>query len=316
MFFAAACSTAPKPPPVTEAPPVAGPPQSFHVVNEGTELKTLVYGSGSRTLVLVHGGLGIPGYMNSLGELLADEFRIVEYYQRDAAETRSNGPFTIEAMSGDLAAIVRKFSDGGRPTVIAHSRGAAPALEFAKKYPELAERIVLIAPAGLDSATNSARDQNINARLPKLVKGWKGKTMLAQTAFETARTDAEKFEAYHRRLDLNWPAYFRDKQKPENLQFARPNWAALKAIESDFNRVMKEGTLKNGLERLSLPVLHLHGTLDPMPSAPTKEALEKALPNYLFVPVEGASHFPWLDGAIRAHFISALKRSLASPAKP
>lgn len=313
LALLASCAKAPVAPPAA-APAEPQPPQSFHVVNSGTELKTLVYGTGPRTVILVHGGPGLPGYMNTLGAELADEFRVVELYQRDAADSRSSGPFTIAAKADDLAAVARKFSENGKPIIIAHSGGSASALELAKAHPEAAARLVLIAPAGLDAATEAAYNKELNTRLPRIVKGWKGKLMLAETSWKAASSDDEKFNAYHRLLDLYWPAYFRDKQKPDSLKFARPNWGAMKDVEADYKRMLKEGSFVRGLSQIKAPVLHLHGTLDPLPYARTKAAFEMQVPSYTFEAVQGGGHFPWLDGAIRAHFISDLKRKLATGA--
>lgn len=85
----------------------------------------------------------IPG-LDGTGELffkqigyLRDSYRVVSFRSREA------GSFTYEDLANDLSAIIRDLGEA-RATILGESFGGTVALNFALRYPEMVERLVVI----------------------------------------------------------------------------------------------------------------------------------------------------------------------------
>jgi len=285
----------------------AVPKESFVSV-EGAQLPTFRYGKkGAQTVILIHGGPGLPGYMRSLGLRLATEFSLVEYYQRDALVAKARGKHSIDIYVKDLKAIVESTA---KPAVLlAHSMGAVIALEFAKRYPKLTKRLVLVGPAALDKASDDTFQKTVTARNRKLDSKWDEKVDARYKELLRAKTPKEKSTALHRYLELIWPAYSPSRKTPAELVFAEVDVEAGNAIENEYKGKLSNGSFIMGLEMIESPIVHIHGASDPIPSAATRKYLSKTK-SYQFIPVAEAGHFPWLDDLPKSHFLAPLISSL------
>lgn len=87
--------------------------------------------------------LYVPG-LDGTGELfykqapaLARSYRVVTF------RLRESGQFTYDDLTGDMAAIVREIGEA-RATVIGESFGGTVAMQFAIRFPEVTERLVVV----------------------------------------------------------------------------------------------------------------------------------------------------------------------------
>ena len=285
----------------------------LYVQSPGAKLKTYVYGSGPKTLILVHGGPALPGYLRSLGEMLKDRFRVVEYLQRDSSQSFSNGPFTISKKAVDLKAVVESFSERGKPIVIAHSGGTLSSMEFAKTGTEAIEKLILVSASGLDPETDKEYDKNLSSRLKQIIPDWETKLSNAEKIYKDAKNSSDRHILYHQMLDLYWPAYFPDGKKSEKLKFLSANLDASKETEADYSKSSKSGLFKKNLGKIKVPVVHIHGEFDPLPWKKTSEEYKKLIKSYRMEVIPNAGHFPWLDRDASMSFIEKLENYIAQP---
>jgi 3-oxoadipate enol-lactonase len=95
-----------------------------------------VQGSG-RLLIYISGLDGTGRLFFKQAPALARSYRVVTYRSRD------NGPFTYEDLTDDVAAIIRDLGEK-RATILGESFGGTVALNFALRYPQMVERLVVI----------------------------------------------------------------------------------------------------------------------------------------------------------------------------
>lgn len=112
----------------------------------GTELFYKVVGDGEPCLVM-HGGMGFDHTMVHPGlDGLSDMFRLIYYDHR--GNGRSGRPplhtLTWEQLAHDADAL-RGHLGCDRMSIVAHSFGAFPALEYALRYPGSLYRLILVA---------------------------------------------------------------------------------------------------------------------------------------------------------------------------
>jgi lipase len=110
---------------------------------EGGDLRLLVWGSGKRVAVALHGitasamsWQGVARQMPSGWTLAAPDLR-GRGHSRDLP-----GPYGLEAHVADVAAVLKYF--GGRPVLAGHSMGAYAALLTRDAHPGLVRRLVLV----------------------------------------------------------------------------------------------------------------------------------------------------------------------------
>jgi 3-oxoadipate enol-lactonase len=95
-----------------------------------------VQGSG-RLLIYISGLDGTGQLFFKQAPALARSYRVVTFRSRD------NGRFTYEDLTDDVAAIIRDLGEQSA-TILGESFGGTVALNFALRYPEMVERLVVI----------------------------------------------------------------------------------------------------------------------------------------------------------------------------
>jgi pimeloyl-ACP methyl ester carboxylesterase len=112
----------------------------------GTRTWYDVRGAGE-PLVLLHGGLVDSRDFTGNLDALADGHRLYLPDRRGHGRTPDvEGPFTADALAGDVIAFVEEVVGGPVP-LLGYSAGATVALHVALRRPDLVERLVLISGA-------------------------------------------------------------------------------------------------------------------------------------------------------------------------
>ncbi|MGH3182202.1 MAG: alpha/beta hydrolase [Streptosporangiaceae bacterium] len=128
----------------------------LNVAVDGGDLRVLLWGTGKRVAVVVHGitasGMswqGVARHMPPDWTLAAPDLR------GRGHSDHLPGPFGLDRHARDVVAVLRHF--GGRPVLAGHSMGAYIALLARDAHPELVRRLVLVdgglplpAPEGID----------------------------------------------------------------------------------------------------------------------------------------------------------------------
>ncbi|WP_066838548.1 alpha/beta fold hydrolase [Rufibacter ruber] len=119
-----------------------------HIDNKDTKLFTSIQAKpGKETIVLLHGGPGVPDGMTYLVEFLSRDFQVITFHQRGTQKSPTSGhDYSIKAYLSDLTRIadflkVKKFH------LFGHSWGGLYAQLYAEQHPERLQSLFLCSPA-------------------------------------------------------------------------------------------------------------------------------------------------------------------------
>jgi len=249
-------------------------------------------GSGP-PLVLMHGGPGADLWTLLPFRRLADRFTLVFYDHR--CNGRSGGElagFTWDNLTADADAL-REALGFERWSVLGHSFGGHAALEYALRYPERTERLVLMDSGGdvrwsRERAAPRLERRGFSPRLARLTRRYFTGGLSAAGA---ARTLMRLGEAYHHRrgLPLIW-LLVRDMLRGEwrtNLRTETLNYAG---------RVLMPGwTVMDRLGEIRAPTLVIGGRDDFIFPPEHQAALAAGIPDARLWIVERAGHNPYAE---------------------
>ena len=249
-------------------------------------------GSGPPALLL-HGGLALPDYLESLAAELGGLFTTYRYTQRGTPPSGGGPPFTVEQHMADALSVLDAHGVE-RAWAIGHSWGGHLALHLLVAHPERLLGVVGVDPLGAFPGV-----------FAQLGAKQRGLLTAAEEAeldeIEARRRVGEGTEAeLVRRFGLVWPAFFHDPA----LALPPPTHVGLEAsIEG--NRSLAEhferGTLRERLPAATLPVLLVLGEHSVLPVAGSYETAA-LVPGAEVVVVPGVGHFPWVErpGSVRS----------------
>lgn len=139
-------------------------------IDEDTEIAYVEQGSGSQTLVMIHGlGSYLPAWDKNIPELSKNYRTIAIDLPGYGKSSKGNYEFSMTY----YAQVIKEFCDakGIEEVVLAgHSMGGQIALTAALQYPDLVKKLVLIAPAGFETFNKGQREWLGNALSPDAVK--------------------------------------------------------------------------------------------------------------------------------------------------
>jgi pimeloyl-ACP methyl ester carboxylesterase len=101
-------------------------------------------GSGSETVLLLHGGMGnSDGLLDTIGQGLAERYRLVAFDRRGHGRTADTAePFHYETMTDETIAVIERI--GAPVHVVGWSDGGIIGLVLARRRPDLVSKMVLI----------------------------------------------------------------------------------------------------------------------------------------------------------------------------
>ncbi len=266
------------------------------------------YGTGSKTIILIHGGPSLFGYMKSLGDLLKKDFKIVDYAQRGTRES----PVVLEEISldhhiEDLKNLVEKVSIHSQPILIGHSWGANLALLTVAKHKDLVEKVILLGTAALTEEISDQHAKSLNGRYTEDVK----KSLIdINQRLDTSTSDAQTNKIMQERLALASPFYHLDPKTEKAVPHSDWNFQSfLKSIDSIWD-VIDAGTIPRLLEQIEDEIIVFHGDYDPIPMKQTFAFLSKNIKSIKTIKVNQSGHFPWLEQSSKDSFLTALFETL------
>ena len=121
-------------------------PKTGYAPVNGLNLYYEIHGAGE-PLVLLHGGLGATEMFAGIMPALSQSHRVIAVDLQAHGRTADiDRPFNLDAMAGDIAALLRHLGVA-RADVMGYSLGGAVALRTAALYPGLVRKLVLISTA-------------------------------------------------------------------------------------------------------------------------------------------------------------------------
>lgn len=271
--------------------------QGFIDSDPGVQLFYRVDGSGSRVVVVLHGGPGFThDYLADDLLPLADAHRVINYDQRGSGRsTLVTGADALDARRfvDDLEAVRLHFGLQ-RLTLLGHSWGAAVAALYAMRHPQCVERLVLVGPMPL------RRDELNNTFARVRASGdaeWRSQLQARGQALLAAPGDETACRAFY---DTWFTPFF---GIPAARARSRGSFCAgtadsrrNKALQVDRHTVASLGSFdwRNTLGAVTAPALIVHGSVDVI-SADSAREWAAALPGARFALLEGVGHFPYLE---------------------
>ena len=118
----------------------------------------------TKSILMLHGGPGFYGYMNSLGQRLPQHHEATYFPQRGTlANPKPLDNLSLEAHLRDIDAQIGKFPHDRDICIIGHSWGANLALLYAAHNPGKLTKVVALAPLTMESAQKF--ESNLNQRM-------------------------------------------------------------------------------------------------------------------------------------------------------
>ncbi|GAB5554815.1 MAG: hypothetical protein Sapg2KO_44060 [Saprospiraceae bacterium] len=180
-------------------------------INDSLELAYFDEGTGPQTLIMIHGlGSYAPAWKPVI-ESLKGQYRCIALdlpgYGKSSA---GDFPYSMSFFAETIAAFIDALGIEN-PTVVGHSMGGQIALTLALAQPNLMSKLVLVAPAGFETFSESDRQ-------------W----------FATFVTPEAILATDPARIKLNFAVNFHQMQFPDNAGFMYDDRMALKADSSAY----------------------------------------------------------------------------------
>ena len=273
--------------------------EPFEVAIPGGALRGNRGGQGPPALLL-HGGAAVEDYLGPLAAELGGLFTTLRYTQRGTPPSTGGPPFTVEAHVADAIAVLDACGVA-QAWAIGHSWGGHLALHLLTAHPERLLGAICIDPLGARAEIFAELDANLRRGLSE--------TQVARLdEIEAARREGDVTEeALVERFRLIWPQFFADPGRAPPSPVTHVGVRASIETNASLADHLRQETLMRKLPSARLPVLFVHGALDPLP---VRSSIDTAtlIPGAQVEVVEGSGHFPWLErsGEVR----SAVERFL------
>jgi pimeloyl-ACP methyl ester carboxylesterase len=245
------------------------------------------FGGTGIPALLLHGGPGLPDYMEGCAAELGNLFTTIRYTQRGTLPSTVGGPYTVETHMADAIAVMDLFGQE-RAWAIGHSWGGHLALHLAVAYPERIYGIVCIDPLG---ASLKVLPGYIEALLAKLTPENAARVTEIEERSEAGEaTEEEELEQSR----LLWPVKFADPASAPPFPYEHVGVECARETFRSIEEHYEKRTLRKGLPDVAMPALFAHGIQDPLPIR-TSVATAKLIPGARVARIPNCGHFPWLE---------------------
>jgi proline iminopeptidase len=268
---------------------------------DGGELAGWRSGTGEPALVL-HGGPGLTDYTESLGAELDGTFEAIRYQQRGLAPSTQAGPFSVERHVADAVAVLDALALE-RAWIVGHSWGGHLAMHVVVACPDrVVGAVVIDALGAVPDGGEREADARLTGRLPP--------ALAQHVADIDRRAQAGEDVDATEMLAALWPYYFADPENAAPMPPLRISNACYGETFESIREHFERGTLVDGLPRVDVPMLFIHGAESPIPPGYI-EASSALAPRARLEIVAGTGHFIWLErpGVVAALVASELARS-------
>lgn len=253
-----------------------GEPKSI-TLPDGRSLAFCEQGQGAPPTLLLH-PIGLSGgCWAGVAAELAERHRVLTPdLAGHGASDRPRGPYTVEALADDVAALLR--AEAGEPTLVAGlSMGGVVALALAQRHPELVGAVAVV---------------NSLTRVPEpmvpFLQERAARIRSSGMAAVLDETTARWFTPGFAERDPAAVAEIRSQLSSADPEVHADAWLALAAVD-----------VEPGLGALSQPVLVVTGALDPSSTEEAGARIAASVPDGRHVHLDGAGHMSPLEEPAR-----------------
>ncbi len=273
--------------------------------NRGATIQYKIYGEG-KPLIFINGG---PGFSSLGAEGFAKAFskkgyQVIIFDQRGTGKSTisvyDSTTITVDLLCSDINELIR-VTGNKTVSIMGHSFGGILAMNFAVKYPNRIDKLILSSSAGINLDFLNYFADNIKQRLGNVVKDKVTKTPV---------TLKEREEAFFRQLKINAPAYFYDKTKVDEFvkRLTVPG-----SYNPDYNTLMWTDLfrinydLRGKFDKFKQPTLVVQGRQDILGDE-TAIRIHESIKQSKLVFIDRCGHVPFMDKP--QEFYSILKEFL------
>ena len=258
------------------------------------------------TIVVLHGGPGVPhDYLLPHLESLADHHQVIFYDQRATGRSSSDvdpATITMDTFIADLDALRVTY---GLETMhlLGHSWGGLLAMQYAVRYPQHVESLILV-----DSAPASSKldEQAIAIRKERLSDEDRRAMAAIMQTEEFAAGDPTAIMEYLRiteKVKFHEPARMADL----SMELDRATIRNLMLVSGAMNGYLADYDIHDQLDAITCPTLIIHGAFDPIPLE-SAERIHQRIEGSKLIVMEQCGHFPFIEN--RDGFLALVNRFL------
>jgi pimeloyl-ACP methyl ester carboxylesterase len=238
-----------------------------------------IYGAEPYDLVLLHGGPGAPGTLETIARRLSVSFGILEPFILS---------LSVKEQLEELHLIVTNHSS--RPLfIIGHSWGAWLSFLYASRYPELVKKVIMIgAPPFEEKYVQRIQETRFSRLTEKEKKDFIIEEQQLYYLPSVSESLSPEFTTLLTKTDV-----FEILPK-ENL-FSKFFPEVYKSVWAEGSGLRRSGRLLEYAKDIKCPVVAINGDFDPHPAEGVKDPLMKIIPNFRFNLIEKCGHYPWKE---------------------
>ena len=260
-----------------------------------------LWGDQPRSVAVIHGGPGAPGYMAPVARELAAGFGVVEPLQ------------SAMSLEGQIAELHAQLTEHATLPVklVASSWGAILALFVAARFPELVARMVLVGCAVFDAASSASIGPR---RMARLTPRQRERIELLQQVLASASGEEGD------QLMAEWGSLLSEADMYDPLPSEVDTTGVIKVQAGLHRRVWADfvalrdtsGALAARFSGIRTPTLVVHGDYDPHPIDGIRPYLERWLADVRFRILRNCGHYPWRERQAREAFFHLVHNELLS----
>ena len=257
----------------------------------GTSLYFHTLGSGE-PLLIFHGGPGMnQSYFMPHFDKLSKKYKLIFYDQRASGKSAipATDSISLKFFVDDIEAI-RKELGVEKLSLLGHSWGVVPVINYGIQYPDKVKKMILCNPIPLSQEFDTEMLEN-----QKRKSSYKDSTdrsiIMGSRDFKSGNP-----EAYKRLMLLSFRNSFYNSVNYSKLQIEIPSnyLAASKALLSGLGKDLAQYNYYNAIKSFSFPVLILHGMSDAIPVAASRKT-ETSIPHAQLVQFKKSGHFIFIE---------------------
>ena len=254
-----------------------------------------LYGNKPYRAAVIHGGPGAPGEMAPVASELSSVYGIIEPLQ--AADS-------VVGQVEELLGVLENNADF--PLIlIGHSWGAWLSLIFAAEYSSRVAKLILVSSGPFEEKYAASITETRLSRLTEKERSEVTSLMITLNDPEAA----DKDEAMSRFGGLISKADAYDPLSPHSEAI----WSQAEIYEKvwpEAAELRHNGKLLALGEKITCPVVAIHGDYDPHPYEGVKEPLSRVLKDFKFILLEKCGHQPWNEREAKDMFYRILKKEI------
>lgn len=264
---------------------------------DAAALRTWTTGAASSPhqspVLLIHGGPGIPDYLEPVAACLDDMWLVHRYDQRGVGGSPWQGNYTLDQVVADVISLLDHWGHE-KVTLVGHSFGTNLASYVTLAHPDRVAGLVQLAGPFLGPRWNAAQnDAERSRRSPEQQKRFD------ELGSKDQLTEAEDIEF----LTLAWFTNHADTTRA--WHWAAQAAHALRPVNRIMNRQLNAAKRATPLEdqldelrdKIPAQTVFIGGSNDPRPESELHDLAERL--GVALVMIPDAGHEPWLDQPMR-----------------